>query len=63
MRLVLNIIDETAEVYSVAAGQVFKDAESPDLFAFVGRKRNAVAQEKQRARLGQRSTNVNKDKA
>ncbi len=63
MRLVLNIIDKTAEVYPVAAGQVFKDAESPDLLPLVGREWNAVAQEKQRARLGQWSTNVNKDKA
>ncbi len=63
MRLVLNIIDETAEVYPVAAGQVFKDAESPNLLSLVGRKRNAVTQEKERARLGQWSTNVNKDKA
>lgn len=63
MCLVARIVDETAEVYPVAARQMLEDAECADLFAFVGRERNAVAEEKQRARLGQWSTNVNKEQA
>ncbi|MGE3476600.1 MAG: hypothetical protein AB7H70_12415 [Rhodospirillaceae bacterium] len=63
MRLVVRVVDETAKVHPVAAGQVLEDAERPDFIAFVGRKWNAVAQEKQRARLGQRGTNVNKGRA
>ncbi len=63
MRLVVRVVDETAEIHPVVAGDVLKDAESPDFFAFVGRKRDAMAQKKQRARLGQQGTNVNKGKA
>lgn len=63
MRLIVRVVDEAAEIYPIAPGQMLEDTERADLFAFIGRERNAVTQEKKRTRLGQRCTNVNKGRA
>lgn len=61
MRLVVRIVDETTEVHTEVLPQMFENPEGPDFLAFVGRKGDAVTQEKQRARWGQMSTSVGKN--
>ena len=49
-RYVLNIsgvVDKTAQMNSVVARQMLKDAEGPDLLAFIGRIGQAVTQEEE----------------
>lgn len=58
MSFIRRIVYETAHGYAVGLPQMFKDAERADFLAFIGRKRDAVAQEEKRARWGQRGTSM-----